>query len=280
MKVTVHDSISSIASEDWDALAAHFTLMPGTRQIFVIDVDSVRAALADSNRTLLGETQRDWLKGALTDSTARWQVLGQQVVMARQTLPEPVARAFAVALAGGDVSQDAVVAVLAAVRASNKAPEDRTPEEQALLDSAIPLNSDAWDGYDFEREDILNHATQVDSKLIVLSGDIHNAWSAQITTADGATVGAEFTTTSVTSPGFEDALGAGTAATLAPLAVNLIEDVKYANLLYRGFYEINFTNDQVETSFRFIDTVKSTEYTLLTDEAKTFTVDRETLTIS
>ena len=87
-------------------------------------------------------------------------------------------------------------------------------------------------------------------------------------------------TTSVTSPGFEDALGAGTAATLAPLAVNLIEDVKYANLLYRGFYEINFTNDQVETSFRFIDTVKSTEYTLLTDEAKTFTVDRETLTIS
>ncbi|WP_188235984.1 pyridoxamine 5'-phosphate oxidase family protein [Sphingopyxis sp. LK2115] len=28
----------------WDALAAHFTLLPGTRQIFVIDVDSVQTS--------------------------------------------------------------------------------------------------------------------------------------------------------------------------------------------------------------------------------------------
>lgn len=29
---------------EWDALAAHFTLLPGTRQIFVIDVDSVQTS--------------------------------------------------------------------------------------------------------------------------------------------------------------------------------------------------------------------------------------------
>jgi len=29
---------------DWDALAAHFTLLPGTRQIFVIDVESVQTS--------------------------------------------------------------------------------------------------------------------------------------------------------------------------------------------------------------------------------------------
>lgn len=29
---------------DWDALAAHFTLLPGTRQIFVIDIDSVQTS--------------------------------------------------------------------------------------------------------------------------------------------------------------------------------------------------------------------------------------------
>src|SRR3546814_14375805 len=28
-------------ADDWDALADHFTLLPGTRQIFVIDVESV-----------------------------------------------------------------------------------------------------------------------------------------------------------------------------------------------------------------------------------------------
>lgn len=30
--------------EEWDALAAHFTLLPGTRQIFVIDVESVQTS--------------------------------------------------------------------------------------------------------------------------------------------------------------------------------------------------------------------------------------------
>jgi hypothetical protein len=29
---------------EWEALAAHFTLLPGTRQIFVIDVDSVQTS--------------------------------------------------------------------------------------------------------------------------------------------------------------------------------------------------------------------------------------------
>jgi Pyridoxamine 5'-phosphate oxidase len=28
--------------DGWDALAAHFTLLPGTRQIFVIDIDSIQ----------------------------------------------------------------------------------------------------------------------------------------------------------------------------------------------------------------------------------------------
>lgn len=30
--------------EEWDALAVHFTLMPGTRQIFVMDVESVQTS--------------------------------------------------------------------------------------------------------------------------------------------------------------------------------------------------------------------------------------------
>src|SRR3546814_19105957 len=30
--------------DEWDALAAHFTLLPGTRQLFVLDVDSVQTS--------------------------------------------------------------------------------------------------------------------------------------------------------------------------------------------------------------------------------------------
>lgn len=36
----------------------------------------------DAGRTLLGQEQKNWLKGGLANSTAKWQVLGQQVMMA------------------------------------------------------------------------------------------------------------------------------------------------------------------------------------------------------
>ncbi len=36
----------------------------------------------DADRTLLGQNQKDWLKNGLQGSTAKWQVVGQQVMMA------------------------------------------------------------------------------------------------------------------------------------------------------------------------------------------------------
>ncbi len=47
--------------EGWDALAAHFTLMPGTRQIFVIDVDSVQTSCGWGVPFMVMERERDTL---------------------------------------------------------------------------------------------------------------------------------------------------------------------------------------------------------------------------
>ena len=106
-----------------------------------------------------------------------------------------------------NVTHDEDEPLLASVAAKQKAPEDRTPEEQALLDSAIPYNPDAWDGYGFAREDLLTHAASVNSRLVALAGDTHNAWAAQLTNSAGEPVGVEFATASVSSPGLEVALG-------------------------------------------------------------------------
>lgn len=46
---------------DWDALAAHFTLLPGTRQIFVIDVDSVQSSCGWGVPFMAMERERDTL---------------------------------------------------------------------------------------------------------------------------------------------------------------------------------------------------------------------------
>ena len=99
-------------------------------------------------------------------------------------------------------------------------------EEQALLDSAVPYNLDAWDGYAAERDDLLRFARDVDSKLIVLAGDTHNAWSSQLTTPEGSIAGVEFGCASVSSPGLEGVLGAESAALFAPIVATLVDDLK------------------------------------------------------
>ena len=226
----------------------------------VLDSDAARAAIDDSSRSLLGARQLDWLKTSMTDSSARWQVLGQQVLMGRYELPAQVL-----------VSQDPAL-IFGAVNAAGKAPEDRSPEEQALLDDSLPLNFDAWDGYRFERDDVLNFAHSMEKRLVVLAGDTHNAWATQLTTADGAIAGVEFGTPSVTSPGFDGAFGLELAGVYEGVIGALIPDLKYSNLRLRGYLRVNFTRQDVTAEWQFVSSIKDQTYTLLSDEARQISV--------
>jgi hypothetical protein len=49
---------------DWDALAARFTLLPGTRQIFLIDVESVQTSCGWGVPMMALERERETLKKA------------------------------------------------------------------------------------------------------------------------------------------------------------------------------------------------------------------------
>lgn len=96
----------------------------------LIDVDATRLAINESGRHLLGSTQMAWLKGRLTNSTARWQVLGQQVLMARIHLPSPIMEALEPSLAGDDFVAKGTAAVLAAVAAKNTPADERSNEQR------------------------------------------------------------------------------------------------------------------------------------------------------
>jgi alkaline phosphatase D len=48
------------------------------------------ATLASPTRSMMGSTQMQWLQGQLAASKATWQVLGQQVLMARMAFPVSV----------------------------------------------------------------------------------------------------------------------------------------------------------------------------------------------
>jgi hypothetical protein len=59
---------------EWDALAAHFTLLPGTRQIFLIDVDSVQTSCGWGVPLMTLERERETLKKAHRQSDpAQWE---------------------------------------------------------------------------------------------------------------------------------------------------------------------------------------------------------------
>jgi len=245
-----------------------------------IDVDRARAGFGDSNRTLLGSEQLNWLRDHLSQSTAQWQVLGQQILLSRYQLPAPIIEALDPRLSGGGGLTAGVAAVLAAVTAKQKPEDERTLEEQALLDSAIPYNPDAWDGYQFERDQLLSFAQQLGSKLVVLAGDTHNAWTSQLTTTEGAIAGVEFGGTSVSSPGLDEILGAANAGLFSPLVQTLVDDLVYANLVGRGYLHIAFTAGSLTATHRFVTTILSREYAVDEAATKSFTVNRADMLLS
>ncbi len=85
--------------------------------------------------------------------------------MSRYLLPAPILESLDPGISPDNPQLDkGVTAVLASVAAKKAAAENRaTPEQIALLASAIPYNLDAWDGYAFERDEILSFAQQLGS---------------------------------------------------------------------------------------------------------------------
>jgi alkaline phosphatase D len=233
-----------------------------------LNVAAFAAAVGDPNRTMLGMEQRNWLQQQMGASLATWQVLGQQVLFGRMTLPAE--------LLADVLNPDAATLLpkfeeLAQIKGRLLAGDPTlTDAEKARVQTVLPYNLDAWDGYAAEREVILGTARQLGKDLVVLSGDTHNAWANDLLDLDGNRIGVEFATASVSAPGLEEYLqlpaefvpGAEQAIQL------LVDDLQYLNVNQRGYLVVTFTLDQVLAEWRFVTTVKDREYLLDTSRGK------------
>jgi alkaline phosphatase D len=233
-----------------------------------MDLEAARAAMEDPGRSLLGDDQNHWLEQRLKESTAHWQVLGQQVLVGRYTLPAPVFAALGRRNEDENAMEQATAELRAAVEVKRAPAGERSREQQALLDSAIPFNMDAWDGYGYNREQLLRHAAAAGSRLVTLAGDTHNAWAAELRDRQGTPIGIEFATPSVSSPGLESILGLDAADAFEDALPVLIDELAYSNLKDRGYLVVSFTPEAVLASWRFVSNIDSRNYQLQDDRSR------------
>jgi alkaline phosphatase D len=252
-----------------------------------LNVAKFQADLTNPARTLMGYTQRDWLLGKLQQSNATWNVLGQQILMAKMLIPAELLLSLA-AIVSGNPSAEALnqmntqitELVKLKIRLQQGDPT-LTPQEKARVQTVAPYNLDAWDGYFVEREILYGTLAQLNKKVVVLAGDTHNAWSSNLYSKDGAFVGVELATSSISSPGLEKYL----SIPLAQLQqfefafTTLIDELNYCNLNQRGYLIVQFDETQVQSQWIYVDSIKKAEYVVDTARQYQLSFDKNLLPV-
>lgn len=246
-----------------------------------------QADLTNPARTLMGYTQRDWLLGKLQQSNATWNVLGQQILMAKMLIPTELLLSLA-AIVSGNPSAEALSQMNAQITELVKlkirlqqGDPTLTPQEKARVQTVAPYNLDAWDGYFVEREILYGTLAQLNKKVVVLAGDTHNAWSSNLYSKDGAFVGVELATSSISSPGLEKYL----SIPLAQLQqfefafTTLIDELNYCNLNQRGYLIVQFDETQVQSQWIYVDSIKKAEYVVDTARQYQLSFDKKLLPV-
>lgn len=212
-------------------------------------LDQIR--LNDPDRRLMGQDQLDWLGQALTND-ATWQVLGNQVLMARLLVPDLVASV-------GQAAIDAAMPPLADY-------QRRRLSQMAELGAVqAPLNLDAWDGYPAERDRLYAEVREAGARLIVLSGDSHAAWASNLHDVQGR-VGVEFGATAVSSPQPSYSL-ALPGAPMADLVVAASQDLEWCQFEPRGFFVLSLTTERAECRMMGVSTIMGPDFEV-TEQAR------------
>jgi alkaline phosphatase D len=248
---------------------------------------------SDATHRMMSTTQQTWLTNGMAASTATWQIMGNQDIMARMWFPANVLQAQADAtVTPTPVNQQAVLTAISDFLTAKATPSAfRTVKQAALVDTTsnprLPYNLDSWDGYPIQRETILQTIKAQGYKFITLSGDSHNAWFTNVTTLAGVKVGVEFAGSSVTSPGFESVGLGGLASSLDGTAVvpggyglgmGLVDDLNYVDTIRRGYLLMTATSAAMKGEYVYLDTIKSKTYAAAT--GKTVTVSAADMSVT
>jgi alkaline phosphatase D len=194
------------------------------------------AGIESEAATLMGQQQEYWLADRLYDSRAQWNVIAQQIMMMPWNLR----------LAGRKQ-----------VELNPSLPAPQKAAILALIDNVANLyNVDAWDGYPAARRRVLDIVSRSGARNpVVLSGDIHAAWAANLlkdfsNPAASDMVAGEFTCSSITSTFVGADPRPGHLVVSASLPDN--PHINYFNALYRGYCICDVDAKRWRTTYRAV----------------------------
>jgi len=243
------------------------------------DQTKFRTDLLSTSRKLIGNEQMVWLGSQINTDTAKWKVLGQQILMTKMMIPAELLMLLNQILAEVDklgsaqpATMQALINAISALVVLKMRHQQNDPsltaKEIARITTTLPYNLDAWDGYFAEREQL--YAMLSGKNVVVLAGDTHNAWMGKLTDMQGKFIGTEIACSSVSSPGLEAYLGITSdpskAIELAQAFSVLIDDLEYANLYKRGYTYLKFTASGSEVEWRFVDSVTTETTNTITEK--------------
>lgn len=222
------------------------------------DVAAFTAKWKDGAHRMMGQGQEQWLAsrvGASVKANTAWQVLGNQVVMARVATPNLKATM-------GEADYAAMLAKLPDYASK------RVAQSVAMSAYDIPSNLDAWDGYPADRQRVYDILTAAKARPIVLAGDSHMFWANELWDDAGKTrVAAEFGATSVTSPGYGDILP---GVPLGEAFAQRNKEVKYVHPSAKGFLLLTLEHGKATGELMAVSTIFEPAYE--TSVLKRFTV--------
>lgn len=223
-----------------DLLDLHMldTRLEGRDEPLTVPLDPARN---DPDRHLISDTQMQWLLDGLSDSTAKWRFIGQQVMFAQLNIAEL---------------------------------PTLTEDQVRLRGNLSAINMDQWDGYAADRQTILDHLddNHIDN-VVVLTGDIHTSWASEIYRNPSSLLGdlfdaplaAEFVTPAVTSPGFPEG-----AAELAGVVIPVVNPhIRYVEAKSRGFILVDVTRQRAQAEFYYARDIESFDLRGQIDASKT-----------
>ncbi len=188
----------------------------------------------DPSRTITGDPQMAWLTSGLSETDARWKLVGNSVMITPISLSNIESR-FLEALG----------------------------ELIGLPVGSVAANADAWDGYTADRRELLGHLD--DNKVrntVFLTGDIHSSWAADIPLDRSSywwnrnSAATEFVTTSVTSDNIDDILRVA-PRTVSPIAETALRarnwHLGYVELDSHGYSVVDVSPERVQVDWYYLN---------------------------